>query len=235
MRALLIASVLFTTALAFATPARAQFAVIDVATVAQLVEQLVTLEEQLTAMREHLAQARSEYAAITGTRGMERLLAGQQRNYLPSDWDELAAAIEGEGSTHAALTTAIKRQTEENRILTEDEVAALAKPSQRELFAGRKSAATLQALAREALAMTSARFESLQTLIDAIPEAEDQKAILDLQARIGAEQSMLLNEANKLHILFQTQQAEEGARRQRQREQAIADIGSLKALSDLKL
>jgi type IV secretion system protein VirB5 len=72
-------------------------------------------------------------------------------------------------------------------------------------------------------------------LIDAIPQAQDQKAILDLEARISAENAMLANEASKLQILFQSQQSEEWARLQRQREKAIADIGSLRDLPDMDL
>ena len=83
--------------------------------------------------------------------------------------------------------------------------------------------------------MTSRRFQSIQQLINAISRASDQKAILDLQARIQAEQGMLQNEATKLGILYQTAQAEEWARKQRVREQAIASIGSLRDLPPLEL
>ena len=67
-------------------------------------------------------------------------------------------------------------------------------------------------MARIALETTSARFDSLQQLIDAIPQADDQKAILDLQARIAAEQGMLQNESSKLTVLYQAAQAQERGR-----------------------
>ena len=47
------------------------------------------------------------------------------------------------------------------------------------------SRALLQSVSREALANSSNRFAALQQLIDAIGSAADQKAILDLQARIA--------------------------------------------------
>ena len=56
----------------------------------------------------------------------------------------------------------------------------------------------LQVTSRQALQVSSERFASLQQLIDAIPTATDPKAILDLQARIAAEQAMLQNEQTKL-------------------------------------
>jgi len=95
--------------------------------------------------------------------------------------------------------------------------------------------ALLQLFTRQALSNASGRFESLQELIDAIATADDQKAILDLQARIAAEQGMLQNEQTKLDVLYRTAQAEEWARTQRSREQAIADIGSLRRLPSMGL
>ena len=50
------------------TPVRAQMAVVDVAAIAKLVEQLETA-------RSHLEQAQLQYESMTGPRGMEALLA----------------------------------------------------------------------------------------------------------------------------------------------------------------
>src|SRR5205823_13124005 len=50
--------------------ALAQFAVIDVAAITQLVQQVSTLEQQLATAESQLSQARNEYSAITGNRGM---------------------------------------------------------------------------------------------------------------------------------------------------------------------
>jgi type IV secretion system protein VirB5 len=129
----------------------------------------------------------------------------------------------------------LQRLINTNAILNSDQVAGLSIAERSQLEAARRSAALLQALTREALSTTSRRFQSIQQLINAISRAEDQKAILDLQARIQAEQSMLQNEGTKLGILYQTAQAEEWARKQRVREQAINSIGSLRDLPPLGL
>ena len=42
-----------------------------------------------------LDQARQQYDAMTGGRGMENLLRDQQRNYLPPDWQSLEGALTG--------------------------------------------------------------------------------------------------------------------------------------------
>jgi type IV secretion system protein VirB5 len=221
-------------ALGFVRSASAQWAVIDVGAIAQLIEQYMTLQEQLTTLRDHLEQARREYEALTGERGMERLLAGTVRNYLPPDYRALMDAVAGAGTAYGAFASSAHAFLEANAVLTDDELARLAPAERKHVVGMRRSTATLQALTEQALVTTSGRFESLQQLIDAIPRAEDPKAIMDLQARIQAEQNMLANDNSKLQVLFQAITAEDGAQHQRRREQAIADVGSLNELEPLE-
>src|SRR5579862_5305395 len=75
--------------------AHAQFAVIDVASLAQLIQEYQTLEQQVSTPKSQLSQAQSEYAAITGNRGMQNLLNGVQRNYLPTDAAQVLKAMGG--------------------------------------------------------------------------------------------------------------------------------------------
>jgi len=65
----------------------------------------------------------------------------------------------------------------------------------------------------------------VQQLIDAIAQAPDQKAILELQARVDAEQGMLQNEQTKQQVLYQGVQAQDWANAQRMRELAVAGHG----------
>jgi type IV secretion system protein VirB5 len=208
--------------------AQAAWPVIDIGAIAQLILQLQTLKEQLTT-------AQDELHSITGGRGMERLLAGTVRNYLPVDWNQVAGLLQGTAGNFGVLAASVERLVNAQAVLSAAELAALSAIEREELEAARRSAATLQVIAREALATTSARFDSIQELVNAIAGAEDQKAILDLQARISAEQGMLQNEQTKLQVLYQTLQAEEWARRQRVREQAILDVGSLRTLPAMGL
>lgn len=215
--------------------AHAQWAVVDVGAIAQLVQQVSTMRDQLETTRDQLQQTRDTFDSMRGGRGMEQLLAGTARNYLPSDWQQLAAVLDQTSAGYGALAAELQGLINANAILTPQQIAVLSPAERSQLEAARRSAALLQALTREALFATSRRFDSLQQLIDAIPQAGDQKAILDLQARIQAEQGMLQNEATKLGVLYQAAQAEEWARKQRVREQAIASIGSLRDLPPLGL
>lgn len=206
-------------------PAHAQWAVIDVGAIAQLVRQVATLEQQLQNAEQQLGQAREQYRSMTGGRGMQNLLAGTQRNYLPASWDQLGSA----------LAVPMRSTVNANAVLGPAQVAALSPSERQHLSAARTNAALLAVAAQEAYATTSRRFDAIQQLIAAIPSAQDQKGILDLQARIEAEQGMLTNESTKLAVLYQAAQAQQWAREQSAREQVVADVGNLRTLPALRL
>jgi type IV secretion system protein VirB5 len=208
--------------------AHAQFAVIDIAAVTQLVSQVQQLEQQLATARSQLTQAQAEFQAMTGSRGMQSLLSGTVRNYLPPDWATLQGALQGSGGgagAYAGLSADLTRAINANAVLTPAQLAALPAAAGQTLNAGRQSSALLQALTHEALANSSQRFAALQQLIDTIGSANDQKSILELGARIAAEGGMLENERTKLDDLYQSTQAEQWANAQRTRELIVAGHG----------
>ena len=212
----------------WASGSHAQFAVIDVNAITQMAQQLRVLQDQLANARSQLSQAQAQFAALTGSRGMERLLEGATRNYLPPDWAVFERTLRRVETSYGALGTQIEALMEGNAVLTPEQTAHLVPDQREQLDAARRTAALLQVTSRQALQVSSERFGALQALIDAIPTATDSKAALDLQARIAAEQAMLQNEHTKLMVLYQTVEAEERAREQRARELAVVHIGSLR-------
>jgi type IV secretion system protein VirB5 len=211
--------------LAAAPVAHAQFAVIDVAAVAQLVTEVQNLEQALTVARQHLAEAQAELRSMTGDRGMEQLLAGVNRNYLPTNWGQLTSALNDTGTAYATLSAAMQQALIQDTVLTAQQFATLSPDAQQQVVADRGTAALLQAVSRQALANASGRFTDLQQLINTIGTASDQKGILDLNARIGAEQAMLQNEQTKLLVLVAAAEAQRWADEEQEGERAIAGQG----------
>jgi type IV secretion system protein VirB5 len=162
---------------------------------------------------------------MTGDRGMGRLLGGVSRNYLPSSGPQLTSAVLGTGN-YPGLSSDIENAVGAVAVLSPLQLSVLSSVDQQRVTAGRRTYAVRQALADEALANTSGRFLSLQTLVAAISSAGDQKAILDLQARIAVELGMLENEQTKLQVLHQATEAQETMDKQQEREQIIAGHGS---------
>jgi type IV secretion system protein VirB5 len=215
--------------------ARAQIPVTDVGAILQLVTQVQTTMQQLQTAQNEFAQAQQTYQSMTGNRGMQNLLNGITRNYLPTDWNQLEAAIRGNANAFAALSNEIQTLTTTNAVLGAADLGRLSAAEQTDLLASRHSVALLQALTHDALQNTSGRFATIQQLINAIPAAADEKGALDLQARIQAESNMLQTDQSKLHALYESAQAERWAQEQRLQERAVQDVGSLRRLAPLGL
>ena len=162
--------------------ARAQgIPVIDVASLIQLIQQLQYWVQQIQLMKNQVSQLQQSYTAITGPRGMQNLLAGNQRNYLPSDWNQMLAVLDNTAPAYSGLSAQAQTVMNANAVLSSRDVRALS-PSQQQILAqGRKAAALLQVMSRAAYQSTSQRFAALQQLINAIGTAQDAKAIQDLQ------------------------------------------------------
>jgi type IV secretion system protein VirB5 len=211
--------------LGFSPGARAQWAVVDVGAIRQLLQQVQKMEQAIQTAENQLAQAQAQYQSMTGARGMQNLLPDVNRNYLSADFAQLATALAPGIRTHVAA----------NAVLTPTQVAALSRSEQQQLMSARTNSALLQTASQQAYSNASARFASIQQLITAIGATQDQKAVLELQARVQAEHGMLQNENTKLQVLYQAAQAEEWARKQRANEQVVAGVGNLRTLPALRL
>ncbi|MGH8258874.1 MAG: type IV secretion system protein, partial [Steroidobacteraceae bacterium] len=104
--------------LAGAPAAQAQWAVVDVGAIAQLLQQVQVLEQALSTAQGELGQARQAYQGMTGDRGMESLLSGVMRNYLPGSSDDLQALLAGGATSYGALGSAMSAIVARNSVLS---------------------------------------------------------------------------------------------------------------------
>ncbi len=212
--------------LALAPAAQVQWAVVDIPATAQLIQEVLTARQQLITLKSQLQQAQQALQSMSGSRGMQQLLGGVNRNYLPTNWNQVSALGQSSGGAYGSLSLNVQGIAGSNAVLSPQQLAALAPAGQQQILAQRQWSATRLAISQSALATASSRFAALQTLINAMSSATDQKGILDLQARINAELGMLENDQAKLQALSQAFDAQEAVLRQQQREQAIAAQGS---------
>jgi len=210
---------------AAAPAAWAQWAVVDAPAIVQLIQEVQTAAQQLQTAKNQLQQATQTLQSMTGDRGMEQLLSGTVRNYLPSNWTQVTGALQGSGG-FSALSTEVQSIVTANAVLSPQRLATLSPSAQQLIQNSRQWSAMQQALSHQALSNASNRFAAIQTLIAAISSATDQKGILDLQARVSAELGMLQNEQTKVQILNQATQAQELSLRQLGREQVVDGHGS---------
>ena len=217
------------------TPARAGIPVIDVANLAQAIQEVIAWGQQYGQMVQQYeklvqtyTQLQQSYAAITGGRGMEALapMTTIARNYLPSDYTELANVMNNTSTTYSGLATQVQGIITSKSVMTAGQVAGLSPQLQQVVNNGRQTGALLQTLATNAQRSQSNRFATLDSLRAQIGAATDDKAIQDLQGRIATEQMMLTIEQTKNQALYQQAQALELQRQQQIRENTSAAFGS---------
>jgi type IV secretion system protein VirB5 len=205
--------------------AHAQWAVIDVGAIVQLVQEVQEMEQEIAVAKSQLQQANQALQSMSGTRGMQNLLSGTNRNYLPANWSQLSGSLQSSSGGYPGLSNSVQSAVTANAILSPQRVAMMPQAEQQQIQSDRLWVAAQQVLSQDALSNASNRFAAIQSLIDAIPTAVDQKGILDLQARISAELAMLQNEQTKLQVLSQATLAQQSSNVQQAREQVIAGHG----------
>lgn len=208
-------------------PAHAQWAVIDVAAIQQLVVQVNYWKQQVVGMQNQLDQLKQTHSALTGGRGMESLLetSAAQRNYLPADWAEMLKVLDGTSGSYGGLSAAVASAIDARKVLSDARLASLSEVDRESVLRARQSASGAAVMAQRAFTNAGQRFAALQSLVNAIGNAPDAKAIADMQGRIAAEEAMLGNEQAKLATLYQAAQAEQWVQAGELREAAIAGHG----------
>jgi type IV secretion system protein VirB5 len=206
MKALLFAAAL---ALVLGTggPARAALPVFDAANLSELLAQAATLAEQLSALQQQLETLRQQYATITNMYHEMRGITGHAL-MLPEPVASLhdflpAAGLDPDALLAGPLAGVANTLREANELY-----------STAELFGGTHlSGAARQyqersdfvyaymALAQEAYQGITARRATLEAFADAAGSASTQKAVLDLNTRIAAENALLLNDLAQLQAL----------------------------------
>ncbi|MGY0343566.1 type IV secretion system protein [Xylella fastidiosa] len=182
--------------------------VVDVGAIAQAMQQVKYLQQQLTQMKNQLD-------SMNGDRGMAGLLSGQNRNYLPTDWNSAMNVLNsGGGGSFGSLASAAQQIKQAQSVLSSSDLSRLSPQMQQYLDQVRNVSASQQALGQQAYATASQRVNLLQTLTNQISSAIDPKAVWDLQARIQSEQLQLQNDQSRLQSVAQLSQAQSVATKQ---------------------
>lgn len=213
--------------LAAAPTVQAQQIVHDPRALAQMIEEARTTLDQLRALQTQVEQGRQLFDSLNDLSGINAL-AGELglptvRNPLP-DMRALRAAADGDLSALGDLADradAIRRDT---RLYTPpagdlDPAEAYYRDSLER--AGARTARDL-AIGEAVGGAADRRLQGLETLRSALDTAPNARAVLDLEARLAAEQAMIQNEQVRLQGLALTQAAEARLEEQRARERAEA-------------
>lgn len=207
--------------------AQAQQIVHDPTSYAQLVREARTALDQLEQLREQVRQGEHLFDSlneISDVNALARELGlPEVRNPLP-DLRSLRAAADGDLSALGALAERADAIRAETRLYAPPagDVPEVDRYYREALErAGARTARDL-AVGEAVGAAADQRLVGLEALRQALDTAPNARAVMDLEARLSAEQALIQNEQVRLQGLALTQAAEARLEEQRARERAAA-------------
>ncbi|MEH6433857.1 type IV secretion system protein [Massilia sp. DD77] len=197
-RVIFLAAVLASTSI----QASAALIVNDPINTAQAAKQVAAWVEQYKQMRAQIDSMTAQYRALTGTRGMERVLPPMTAA-LPADWERSMRSL-------SSLAQEIRQS---QAVLNHQQAAHMTLQLQQFLAQAQNLSAANQAMTQTAFNDAAARQSRLQALISTLATTEDPKAAYDLANRIAIEHAALLKDQNQLEAAAGAAAAQERAQR----------------------
>jgi type IV secretion system protein VirB5 len=204
-----------------ASPAAAQMIVHDPTNYGSLIQQAQTALNQLNELKTQVGEAKRLYDGFntaSGAGGLAAALAAPQLRAFVPDIDRYVAAAKGDLAALGAIGRKAADIRQAQRLFTAKADDLLGQEVER---SGDRAARDL-ALGQQAAGVGAGRLEGLQQLASALDGAPNARAVMDLQARLAAEQAMIANDQMRLQGLAMAQDAEGRLQAQRDRERAEA-------------
>ena len=202
--------------------AHAQQLVYDPTAYAKLLEQAQTQLRQLEQLKTQVDQGRQLLSSLdqaSGVNGLATDLSSPALRAVLPDAATYAKAAKGDLSALGQIGSRASQIRSENRLYAPPAGDARGQDLE---TAGDRAARDL-ALGQTVTDAGARRLVGLQQLQGALDGAPNARAVLDIQARLAAEQAMISHDQMRLHGLAMSQGAEDRLARQRQDERAAAD------------
>lgn len=190
-----------TAAISFSVaPAQAAKLVHDPINMGEAVAQGVQMAKQLAELKRQLDQAVRHYQAVTGSRGMGSMNNGfydqQIRRTLPNNWDELmSAAGTGNSQSLSAYTSQVlDGVSKQYRMIDGAKFSTLNTKHAGVVDRNNNAATVNMGISEVVYNKTADRRNTYEKFLQEIDKTPDLKASTDLNARIAAENGLLMNE-----------------------------------------
>ena len=209
--------------------ARAQgIPVIDIANLIQTILQVLNDVTEIENQVQQITQLGDQLKSINGMRNLGNILNNPAlKNYVPAEAYTYLNAVNTSG--YSGLNATAKSLRDAGMVYNcmdlagaarTDCQAALAQPYQQ------------KGLLQDAMKSAAGRVTQINSLMDQINGTSDQKAVLEIQARIGAENALLAHEVSQVQMLQGMADSEERIARSRERERQYQMLGRTGKVSD---
>jgi type IV secretion system protein VirB5 len=215
------------------SPATAQV-VFDPSVFARQLDQLVEMKKQVDSLtsqlqvaRDQLSEAKRLYDSVnklTNANDIGALLNTPQfRKVLPQQFSEIEKLVAGEGG--GSFANAVDQYLTQNRAYAGSGNSYY----QSELERIARETGAKHSLGQAVYDTASQRIDALEELRKRVSSASDAKEVLDLSARLQAEQALLQNDVLRMQGLAMIQQARGDMDAQREREKQRQIVDEMKA------
>jgi type IV secretion system protein VirB5 len=211
------------------TGARAQgIPVIDIANLIQTIQQVVNDITKIENQVEQIQQLHGQLNSITGARNLGAILNNPAlQNYVPANAYTLVNNVDTAGD--AGLTATARALRNASMVYNcLDRIGAARTSCQASLAQPYQQKGMLQ----DAMRSASGRLAQITSLMAQINATGDQKAVLEIQARIGAENAMLTHELSQIQMLQAMADSEERIARSQDRERQYQMLGRTGRIAD---
>lgn len=211
------------------TSAQAQgIPVIDIANLIQTIQQVVNDITKIQNQVQQITQLQNQLASINGVRNLGNVFNSPTlRNYVPAEAFTVINAVNTSG--YSGLNGTAKTLRDAGMVYN---CLDLAGPARTACQASLSQPYQQKGLLQDAMTSAAGRLTQIQSLMNQINTTSDQKAIQEMQARIGAENAMLAHEASQIQMLVGMADSEERIARSRERERQYEMLGRTGRIAD---
>ncbi len=202
--------------------------VIDVANLLQTVQQVLNDITEISNQVQQIVQLQNQLKSINGMRNLGNILNNPAlRNYVPAEAYTYVNAINTSG--YSGLTGTAKALRDAGMVYNCLDLAGAARTRCQAALA---QPYQTKGLLQDAMKSAAGRLTQINSLMDRINATTDQKAVQEIQARIGAENALLAHEVSQVQMLQGMADSEERIARSRERERQYEMLGRTGRIAD---
>jgi type IV secretion system protein VirB5 len=202
--------------------------VIDIANLIQTVQQVLNDITKISNQIQQITALQNQLNSINGMRNLGNVFNNPAlKNYIPAEAYNVVNAVDTSG--YGGLTATAKSLRDAAMVYNcmdlsgaarTDCQATLSQPYQQ------------KGLLQDAMKSAAGRLDQISSLMNQINGTSDQKAVLEIQARIGAENALLAHEMSQVQMLTGMADSEERIARSRDRERQYQMLNRTGKISD---
>ncbi|WP_088283019.1 type IV secretion system protein [Ideonella sp. A 288] len=228
MPTILKSSAAIAVAFAFGTAQAQGIPVIDTANLIQTIQQVIHDVTKIKNQVQQITQLKTHLDSINGVRNLGNVFNNPLlRNYVPPEAYAFLNAVDAAG--YGGLNGTAKALRDAGMVYNCLDLAGRARTACQAVLA---QPYQQKGLLQDAMKSAAGRLAQIQALMGQIDATVDQKAVQEIQARIGAENALLAHEISQVQMLQGMADSEERIARSRERERQYEMLARHGKLSD---